>query len=248
MNILTFTPRLLIVIAIVATCAHAADINWGAPQQISGDSNVSTNGSLIGAFNLGDLGVPSTTVNGVTFQSFAAPGANGTSGNFTLATASGGGASNTNGSAAAAPFNTLSAAYQTLLSSYIATLFTSTLTISGLTIGMQYEFQVWSNRSSIPLGSEVVIDGGNNSTFLSSNPSATIGGMGQWVRGTFTADAATQMIGFSGDEEVGGYLNAFQLRQLQQPSAVPEGSSTIALLGVAIILLGWLHRQLQARS
>ena len=33
-----------------------------------------------------------------------------------------------------------------------------------------------------------------DSIFLSSNPSETIGGLGEWVRGTFTAEAATQMI------------------------------------------------------
>src|ERR1700710_2855255 len=101
----------LIVAVITSSLAHATDITWAAPQQISADSNVRTNGTLIGAYNIGDLGVPSTTVNGVTFLGCSAPGANGTSGNFTLTTASGGAASNTGGGApSAAPFNALSAA------------------------------------------------------------------------------------------------------------------------------------------
>ena len=43
--------------------ADAAAIVWGSPNTISGDTNVDTTGTLVGAFNMGRAGVPTTTVN-----------------------------------------------------------------------------------------------------------------------------------------------------------------------------------------
>ena len=63
----------------------AALITWGSATTISGDTDVSTSGTLVGAFNIGGTGVPSTTVNGVTFQSFAVGSTTGgTVANFAL--------------------------------------------------------------------------------------------------------------------------------------------------------------------
>src|ERR1043166_7327806 len=51
--------------------SSAAVVSWGAPTTISGDSDVSTSGTLLGAVNWGfssaGIGNPTTTVNGVTF-------------------------------------------------------------------------------------------------------------------------------------------------------------------------------------
>src|SRR4051812_37856847 len=85
----------------------AANITWGTPQGISGIGDVSTTGTLVGAANIGDTGVPSTMLNGVTFQSLAAPGGNGTSGNFAITTASDGSADNSGGASGNAPFTAL---------------------------------------------------------------------------------------------------------------------------------------------
>ena len=213
-----FAALILLTPALVPTYAPAADINWGVQQQITGNSDVSTNGSLIGAFNVGDTGVPGTTVNGVTFQSFAAPGGNGMSGNFTM-TPGGGGVfnSNTAGGSTMPPFINLSPQYQTLLSSYVVPLFSPvTLTISGLTVGGQYQFEFWSNKSSDMFGYQITATGGNNSISLGSNTGGAVGGLGQFVVGSFTADAVTQNISFIGDGD-GGFLNAFQLRQIPVP-------------------------------
>ena len=94
-------PKIFLAIAFLAFLAlssrvtHGASITWDAPDNISGVGDVSTAGTLVGAANVGDTGVPSTTVNGVNFQSFAAPGGNGTSGMFAM-TAGGGGVFNSN--------------------------------------------------------------------------------------------------------------------------------------------------------
>jgi hypothetical protein len=246
--------KTLLAIALLASLAlsprgaHGASITWNTPQNISGVSDVSTSGTLIGAANVGDVGVPSTTVNGVTFMSFAAPGGNGTSGMFTM-TAGGGGVfqSNTGGASPNPPFSTLPANYQTLLSSYVVPLFSPvTLTMSGLTIGMQYQFQFWSNLSSQSFSYQISATAGN-SISLGSNADHADGGLGQWVTGTFTADAIFQSIDFIGDGD-GGFLNAFQLRLLDGATSVPESGNTLALLGIAVSGLSIARRKLRAGS
>ena len=84
----TTTRRALLAAATLAlaTASHAAVGNWGAATTISGDSNVSIAGTLVGALNIGGAGVANTTVNGVTFNGLALSGNNVTSGNFNFAT------------------------------------------------------------------------------------------------------------------------------------------------------------------
>lgn len=238
----TFVPRvfatvILLTLVLVPTPARAADINWGTPQQITGDSDVSTNGALIGAFNVGDTGVPSTTVNGVTFQSFPAPGGNGSSGNFTMTGGGGVFQSNTGGGSTMPPFSNLSPQYQTLLSSYVIPLFgPATLTISGLMVGGSYEFQFWSNNSSDMFSYQITATGGSNSVSLASNGKSMEGGRGQFVLGSFAADATTQSISFIGDGD-GGFLNGVQLR------AVPEPATGGLLLMSVLMGLVYLNRR-----
>ena len=78
-----------------------------------------------------------------------------------------------------------------------------------------------------------------------SNVDGADGGLGQWVTGTFTADAAFQNINFIGDGD-GGFLNGFQLRLAQNGVSVPESGSTLALLGVALSGLLIVPRKLRA--
>ena len=86
-----------------------------------------------------------------------------------------------------------------------------------------------------------------NSVSLSSNVDSANGGLGQWVTGTFTADAASQSINFIGDGD-GGFLNGFQLRLLDGATSVPETGSTLALLGISLGGLLIAQRKLRARS
>ena len=233
-------------LTLVASVAQSADITWGSAQQISGIGDVSTNGTLIGAFNVGGTGVPSTVVNGVTFQSFSTAGGNGSSGNFTAVGSGGVGETNTGHGSANPPFSALPAAYQTLLQSASIPFGGSiALTISGLIVGMQYEFQWWANDSSFSSGNTKAIAG--NTVELDHNTSSE-GGLGEWVIGTFTADAATQTITFAGDGDFGSF-NAFQLRNVTQtPTGVPEGGSTLMLLAAALGALGFARHKLSAHA
>jgi hypothetical protein len=217
-------------LAMVLSAAHAATITWSSPQQITGDSDVSTFGDLVGAFNIGAAGVPSTTVNTVVFASFPTSGGNGSSGNFSTSAGVGVFESNTAGGSATGSFTGLSPAYQTLLESYSTPLFTTmTLSISGLTVGQEYQFQWWANLSSEPFGFHITAMAGNDVT-LDTNTASSEGGLGQWATGTFTADATTQAIGFLGDGD-GGMINGFQLRQVPEPAV-------LSLLGVGASVFG----------
>ena len=110
------TTRIALVLTaftLSAATVHAASISWGAPQQITGDLDVRTTGTLVGAYNFGGA---TTTVNGVTFAEFGTGSASITEGNFTLSVAPADGVVNSsNTSSVAAPFSNLSAPYRTLL-------------------------------------------------------------------------------------------------------------------------------------
>ena len=237
----SITPRILTAsltaaLTLLASAAHGTPITWGTPQQINGTGDVSTTGTLIGAFNVGGTGAPSTTVNGVTFQGFSTNSGNGSSGNFTTVGSGFVNQTNNGHGSPNAPFSTLPAAYQTLLQSAAVPFSGSiTLTITGLIVGMQYQFQWWANDSSFGLGGTTATAG--NSVELQHNVSGVEGGLGQWVIGSFTADSITQSIVFSGDGDFGSF-NAFQLRQVSQPTGpVPDTGSTLALLGLTVASL-----------
>lgn len=219
----------LALLALTTSATHASVITWGSPTAISGDSDVKTDGTLVGAINVGSA---STTVNGVLFGGLTLSGTSVNAGNFSLTTSTffGSGAFF---SSSSAPFINLTSSYQTFLGSGGGdngpTPFT--LTMNALTVGQTYEFQWWSNNSgtSFPV---VLTATAGNSVSLSSNPSATVGGLGQYAVGTFTADAASQAISFALPSG-GAILNGFQLRQV-----VPEPGTALfglALLGVCTL-------------
>lgn len=230
--------------ALAISTSPAAVISWGAPQNIAGDSDVLNSRPIVGAFNVGDgaspfvpyPSVPATTVNGVTFQPFvldssAGPVSSGAvlSGGvtFTLSTADLFISDNTAYGSGAAPFTSLSSSYQDLLrsSTITSTPATFDLTMTGLTVGTTYSFQWWSNTSD--LGSQLHTATSGGGVTLNDNVSGANGGLGQYAIGTFTADAATQVITFSPDAGPNQFaqLNGFLL-------AVPE--PTTALFGLAL--------------
>ncbi len=241
-------PRLVIAMTVTfgwAMGADAAPIVWGTPQTISGDSDVSTVGSLLYAYNLGPSNVASSTVNGVPFSSFAFPSASGfnsgtsvTVGSVTISEFPGDlVAWNTLGSASA-PYANLSSAYRVLLDSCGSSGEPNTITLSlgGLTNGQQYAFQWWaSNAAPLPLFAAVAADA-TNAVTLDSNLTNAAGGVGQFVTGTFTADGVSQSIDFNAVGGSGPLINAFQVR------AVPE-PSTYALALAGLACGGWHLRR-----
>jgi hypothetical protein len=137
-KLVTATLLAIVGLPLLSHTARAGSITWGTPQNISGDSDVSTTGTLIGAFNVGGPAsggpaVPNnTTVNGVTFVGFPLSGNNSVSGNFSFSSSAGFGSNNDDVSGSP-PFSTLSPSYQTLLESLAGNITDPfTLTISGL--------------------------------------------------------------------------------------------------------------------
>jgi hypothetical protein len=187
-------------------------ITWNVPVNIGGDSDVSTNGVLTYAC---DWFGASISVNGVTFT---APGTN-----VVLAGFDGGPAypfvSNTGAEA-----NALDPNYATMINGAIFVDSTAlcTLALQGLTVGDQYQFQIWvdDSRSCCPGKTETVSDNSGHSVDLSLNVTGVPGGLGQYVIGTFTAAYSTEAINMQGAEAYAGSINAIQLRDLTTATPV----------------------------
>lgn len=279
-------------LVIIVGNVQAANITWGSAQNISADTDVSLNGTLVRAADLTPL-LPNTTlnsgnasfttalntaetINGVTFAAEARPTA--VANAFTLlngdviaqsdssrtgpSTAAGQfagfGGPNSGGTPANAPFNTLSTSYQRLLSTAwwndgldttAATTARYTVTLNNLTLGNIYELQLWVNDARLNNvgqnnpGLFVTLSDGVTSVDLQNNVNDVLGGIGQYVIGTFTADAASQVFTLTGgntpgadltDPNVTAIMNAYQLRDI---SPVPE-PSTFGLAGLG--LSAWL--------
>ena len=182
-----------------AARSHAVfGINWGTPATISADSDVLNTNSLLYAYTFGDTSVPSATVNGVTFASFAAANAGAgpaTVGNVTLTMSSDTfHSSNTAAGSASTPFSSLPADYQGLLQSGVADNAGNAITVSlgGLSSGTTYTIEVWTNDSTGTLtsstGNPSENDGtsiqGLNTKTLDVNSTNATGGVGQYVVGT----------------------------------------------------------------
>lgn len=249
----------------------AANFNWAAPQKISGDSDVSLNGVLVRAINATPTNTTlamDVTLNGVTFVAatksgsglYVAPGGD----TFLPSDTSsvGPGTFQAFGQGGA-PFNTLSATYSNLLcTAYwndgtdIGNTWAATAgydwMLNNLTVGRTYELQVWVNDSRLSnLGQNnpglftSVMDTNGNSVNLEHNGDNLLGGVGQYVLGTFTADAPSQALRLIGGNTVGAdtsgstatsLLNAYQLRDIS-PAGAPRFTSVMPS-GMGIILSG----------
>lgn len=222
-------------------------ILWGAATTIAGVNDVRTDGTLVRAFNIGASGVTATTVNGVLFSAFAFPSAaqNQSSTidgvNF-VETASGAFLMSTNGiGSVSGAFSALPAEYRSLLGSAGGSQQPNdvVLSITGLTVGSNYLFQVWTSVSvtNNPFAtSETATLSQTNtssSVVLDANVGNTPGGLGQYAVGTFQANNTNLSVTFTGGSST-PVINAFQLRQV---SAVPEPASALA---TAALLAGGL--------
>lgn len=221
---------------------HAATVTWSAPSNISGDTDVITTGTLHTARNLSQTQVTST-VNGVFFDIFPVP--NNTNAIVGLPNVANFGifdleSSDTAYGSNSAPFNSLSTSYQTLLSSGAgsSTGSTLTLTLLGLTNGTPYLFQLWSNDSDLAYGGvNSTTASATNAVTLDENTTNAVGGMGQWVSGTFTASGPSQAITLSGPRPV---INAFQVRAIPEPS-------TFVLVIAGLAGLGFVNLRKKSR-
>lgn len=192
-------------------------IDWTRPGMgafdISGEADVRTDGTLMVAVNFGSS-APVTVVNGVPFMGFD---------NEEFATPTG---------STAPPFASLPGNYPQLLSLGMVAGYV-VLGIGDLIPGHLYLLQWWSN-DSLPgerTGQLQVQpdDQPENTLVLSTNVSASPGGLGQYGVGTFIANEEGIAIRFEGLEGASAVLNALQFRDL---TPVPEPGVALGLTGL----------------
>ncbi len=234
--------------------AEAAIVSWGLPSNIGGVGDVSLLGNLVEAVNTGFDGnsVPTTVaVNGVTFTGWVTAGGSAPvspGSHFTLTAAPNFAHQGFDGFGSIfEPFNNLPSAYRTLLAgaNYVSnqqnpTDFTGSITlgISGLTTGLEYYFQWWTNDSRPFASGPVIATSGGASVALDPNTTNAAGGAGQFAIGTFTADAPTQVVTFTTTGNA-NLQSAFQLR------VVPEPSTAFLFVIALSVLFGGNRRRLR---
>lgn len=198
-------------------------ITWDAPQAITSASDISTEGTLIEAFNFGEA--TDRTVNGVTFLG-RTTGATGGQSTFP-------GLTNTLVDANLWTGSTGSAGYDAMLDSIsFQNGDTGTATITGLAEGTEYLIELWfaDNRNAVANTMDVSDGMGND---------ASLDRAGEYLIGRFIADATLQQsFNYDRNPNPNAFFQAFQLREL---AAVPEPASiTIwTMLGLMITAAGY---------
>jgi hypothetical protein len=177
--------------------SHAADITWGSPTNITAVSDISSTGvtSLAGA-NFGNPSQVATTPasvvvnNGSVDVTFTRVGSNASAAltnGITVTTSSAWELWGYNSGNSSMAGN-----YGVVLDTNlgIETATSATITLSGLTIGTQYQFQFFADST-----------GSNSQTISGSAAMNTLGG--QFVTGTFTADATSQALTMTRNTDFG---------------------------------------------
>ena len=252
-NIFAVVTVTALALSLAVEPARAAVINWGAAQNITGSSDVVTTGTLYASANFFSTGTSAgsgdITVNGVQFAGFQsartpAPGSGPTSltvGNITL-TGTSPEANNVN--LQGQPDLGGPASYNDLLNQLAFVFNTNTtgtmgVSVGGLTNGAQYLIQYWVNdsRGGGPATRTTLVDG----NILDVNTSNDLGGLGQYITGTFTANSTTQSFQVTGGVGSVAYANAMQVRLL----AVPEPTQMVSLAAIGAALGAWRLRKLR---
>ena len=201
--------------------AGSGNVEWEAPCDVTGDSDIDTTGAFRYAYGIAPDVAPynsaTTTVNGVTFfvGSRAANGWRGAD----LKLQGFDSSQNANNLAWAAGIATdgdISANYRNMLGCGLYSTVSpcaASLTLRRLIPGRRYLVQLWCSRGGAAATVETLtID---DAVTLSTSGSAS--GAGQYVKGTFTANADTQMISLKGNNGV----VCFNMVQVRDISPLP---------------------------
>ena len=212
-------------LALASTSSTAAEITWQAPVTMTGDSDVSINGESRVAINAG--GLLSYTVNGVLFESLPNPPSVPillpfqTTINRSTEQAYG------RGSLPGTFVDEIDDLGDLVESGYFGSTAPSTVTFTELLNGQEYEIQIFLNDARdtrdinwiCELGDGLQTDPPNfTATFQLNN--SPVGGeatpempeQGDYIIGTFTADAATQSFFQTGSLDGGVSINAGRIQ------------------------------------
>lgn len=191
--------------------ARAASITWNSPVTIGGDSDVSTNGTVVYACCWSGI---STTVNGVSFTGTTSANSGGTG--VTL-TGFGNNYYGFTGSGSAS----FSGAYQNMLAGADWNGSASaTITFNNLTVGHAYLVQFWVGdwRSYNTSRNETITGSASDNITPTLTYQVGASGSGTFVIGRFTASAATQTFTVTpGGSQPSAQINALQIRDLSPP-------------------------------
>jgi len=215
------------IVGMLNASANAADITWQGPVTISGTSDVSTQGTLVGTWAPGDdaYNPDSLPVNGVTFNAYGSGPFNsfvstsGINNHYTGYNNPGTGDNN----------------YDTILKAAVYSDGSSiSLTWGGLAPGDTYLLEFWvqdGRNSTTAERSETLTGGANTSAALAYGSGST--GPGQFILGTFVADGTTETLTLnaSGGADIGpsAQVNLMQLRNISpRPSVTWQTPVTIS--------------------
>jgi PEP-CTERM motif-containing protein len=227
----------------LTTAANAANIIWGSPTTISGTSDVSTLGTLVGTWAPGDdaYNPDSLPVNGVTFNAYG-------SGPFNSFVSTSGIDGHYTG------FNSPGTAdnnYNTILKAAVYSNGSSiSLTWGGMAPGDTYLLEFWvqdGRNSTTAERSETLTGGANTSAALAYGFGNS--GPGQYIIGTFVADgtaAETLTLNAFGGADIGpsAQVNLLQLRDI---TPVPEPASLgILAIGATSLLCSFRRKSNRA--
>lgn len=205
--------------------SHAQFINWLGDYNITGDSDVFTDGAYVDAFQAPTGGyngrtTAATVVNGVTFN-INDTGSH-SDGTFSL----GGVSDGTDGDY---PY-VGSTAYKSVLADCAYTFGTGTVSISGLTNGQEYEIQIWNATPYDP------------TDYVGSSSSDSIyGARGTYVLGKFFAIGTTASFNFAQPSAVEGGGSGASVISAIEIRAVPE-PSTYGALALGVLALAGVVR------
>jgi hypothetical protein len=207
----------------------AATITFASPTPVThgsataGQTDIVTTGSLVAAYSLGGIPLGGTD-NGVTFAK-----SNTTSpfGGANISIPAGG---NSTGLGSYGGFTTTGDSnYDNILSDavYAPESGAETLTFT-VTSGHQYEFQLWAIGGGMTVG--ILLTSAANSVTVPN---------GDFVTGTFTADAGTQTLSWGNRGNSYDIMNAIQLRDLSAPE---PATTSLVCLSIAVGLFARRRR------